>query len=406
MKKKLKVLFSPRNLIVWIFVVLLILTVPEITKPSMSQTEAIVTLLCIDKIDDEYVVATNILAPSQTKASNTQIYSSSGVSVADALNKLSLTIGKDIGLAQCEVMALGENLCDYGVMPAIDYLTRTKQVGRNAMLISFTGDVNEFAKLISNMDKTKSLKLENIMNFSEKYILSKECNIEAFLKGYYGPISTGYIPQIKIETEENSPSIEVSSNSNTNNQIANNENEKKYVVTDGTTVVFKQGKKYLVLEPDIAKKVNLFLNPKQQGIIVVEDVNDETYTNATAVFEIMDKSISFSPDFKNKKPVYNVKASFITTLIEVVENYPDKTHLKRNKEFLTDAVIEKLKAKIILDMQEVVNFCKANKVDLMECYKNFHALKTKEFNEYFKEKQEKYLDEIDFKFDIKISSAD
>ena len=138
--QKLKTIFSPRKLAVWLLVFVLIIAVPELDEPAMSKTEAIVTTLCVDKVDNQIQIATTVLAPAEDKKVNLQVYTGSGTSLGEAMGNVSLLIGKEMGFAQTQILALGTNLCEDSIMPTLDYMTRTKKVGRNTVLINFEGD--------------------------------------------------------------------------------------------------------------------------------------------------------------------------------------------------------------------------------------------------------------------------
>ena len=88
--KKLKTLFSPRKLIIWLFLVILIFTVPEITKPAMSESEAIVTMMSIDKVDENIKVAAAVLTPAGEKKANYEVFSATGKTVGEAVENVSL----------------------------------------------------------------------------------------------------------------------------------------------------------------------------------------------------------------------------------------------------------------------------------------------------------------------------
>ena len=205
--KKLKTLFSPRKIIVWIFLIVLVFTIPEITKPAMSETEAIVTMMSIDKVGDEVKVATSILTPANDKKANYEVFSGIGKTVGEAVENVSLSLGKSMGFAQCEIMALGENLSNEGIMSSLDFMTRTRKVGRNALLINFSGDVEEFQQAIVNLNIEKSLPIEDILNFDKRYIPTEDSNIHSFYKGYFSEISIGIMPKIKLLKAETSNAI-------------------------------------------------------------------------------------------------------------------------------------------------------------------------------------------------------
>ena len=59
--KKVKSLFTPKKLVILICIILLIFTLPTINKPAMSETQAIVTMLCIDK-EEEKIIYLRVVA--------------------------------------------------------------------------------------------------------------------------------------------------------------------------------------------------------------------------------------------------------------------------------------------------------------------------------------------------------
>ena len=149
MKKKLKTIFSPRNLIVWLLIIILLIAIPELTRPSMSQTEALVSMLCVEKSGENVEVAVTVLTPGEERKVNNQVYTGSGKTLGEAVGNISIMLGKEMGFAQCEVVAFGDNICSDGVISSIDYMTRTKRVGRSAILINFSGEAKDFADAVN-----------------------------------------------------------------------------------------------------------------------------------------------------------------------------------------------------------------------------------------------------------------
>ncbi len=408
--KKLKSIFSPRKVVIWVFILILALTVPEITKPAMSQTEAIVTMLCVDTKEDKVNIATTVLTPSQDKKANYEVFSGEGDTLGDAVNNVSLSIGKQMGFAQCQILALGENISNKGVMPTLDFLTRTKKVDRNATLVSFTGEAKDFAQCIADMSDKKSLSLENVVSYDQRYIIAQDSSIETFYKGYFSEISLGIIPLLKVETEEKPNAIEVQGQSSgagaeSGSSTMQSQSEKKYLVNDGTTSAFKNGKKTVEIEPSIIKKINLVLKESRNGSITVENLNDKLYNNATVVFSYEDKGLKQKSSFKNGKPNYKIDFHAAFIIEEVIQDDPNTEFLKRNKDFFTNEAVRRLEETIKNDIMEVIDYCKENKIDLIDVYRNFHNKNYKDFKEYYQENKEKYLDFVDYEISVKVSTA-
>ena len=409
---KLKSMFSPRKLVVWLFVVAFAIAIPELTRPSLSQTEALVSMLCIEKKDDKYEIATTVLTPGQERKVNNQVYTGSGRTLGEAVNNIAIALGKEMAFAQCEIVAFGEKICEESVIPSIDFMTRTKRVGRSAVLINFTGEAGDFAKAVTKLSEDKALRLDQIMHYDERYILSKHSNIDSFYKGYYSPIKTGIMPQIKLESSENSGAIEVAASSEggsaggqTQGKQSGVGEEKKYLINDGTTCVFYDGIKKFDLTPEQMQDINILQDNDQVGVLKVEHVSDEIYNDATIVFALTKKDIQLKPSFDGDKPVYTMNVEIRVLVDEVIDKEQSNKFLRRNKEFLTPSALAKLKETLHQKMMETIKFCKTNEIDLINVYREFNAKQHKKFQQHYENTKGKYLDGIDYKINIEINSA-
>jgi len=406
--KNLKTIFSPRKLIVWLFILILIIAIPELTNPSLSETDALVSMLCVDLKDGEYEIAALVLTPGQERVVNTQVYTGSGETLGEAVNNVSISIGKLMGFAQCELIAFGDNLCKESIIPAIDYMTRTKRVGRSAVLVSFEGETSDFASACSKLAQEKSLRLDEIINYDKRYILAKDSNVDSFYKGYYSEISIGIMPHLKVESEQKTGAIEVASSSQSSSgggeSGGGQTEQKKYLVNDGTTSIFKNGKKEITLKPEQVVDINLLQDNEQEGVFKVENVTDEIYKNATIVFLLKEKSIKLTPTFNGDIPVFKMDLEVRVLVDEVLEEEPGKEFIRRNREFLTPTAINKFEAELKSKLMETVSFCKENEVDLIGVYRYFYSLQYNKFKNYL-EKEKNYLNGIDFQISIEVNSA-
>lgn len=413
MKKKLKTIFSPRNLIIWLFILILLIAVPQLTRPSLSQTEALVSMMCVEKNGEEIEVAVMVLTPGEERKVNNQVYTGSGKTLGEAVGNISIMLGKEMGFAQCEVVAFGDKICEIGVIPSIDYMTRTKRVGRSAVLINFSGDAKDFADAVSKLSLEKALRLDQILHYDQRYILSKNSNIDSFYKGYYSEISIGLMPQLKLETDGKGGAIEVAtstsgSSSSAGGQSSSNagdQQSKKYIINDGATCLFYKGAKRLELTPEQVKDLNVLQNNEQEGVLKVENVTDDIYTNATIVFALTKKDTHIKTRFENDRPIFEINVEVKVLVDEVIQENSDKKFLRRNKEFLTPTALSKLKESMHNKMMETIEFCKLNEIDILGVYKNFNALNNKEFKQYYEKTKNEYLSGVEYKINVEINSA-
>ena len=331
--KKLKTIFSPRKLIVWFFLIILAITVPEITRPAMSQTEAIVTAFCLDRVEENIQATAIVLAPSKERTAQYNSFSGTGKTVSEAVENISLSLGKSMGFAQCEIMAFGDNISDYGIISSLDFMSRTRKVGRNAMLINFGGDIEDFSQAIISLSAEKSLDLEDILSFDKRYILSQDSNIHSFYKGYFSNISLGIMPKVKIVNNKQENAIEISnSNQSSSGEQASTQTgtNHSYLLNDSTISIFKDGKKQIEMPHELVKKLNIFLNSSGKGTIKVENVSDNLYNDSNIVLNITSKNVKLTPKFINNKPIYNIEISISGLVDEVDEENPNKKFLFQN----------------------------------------------------------------------------
>lgn len=414
--RKLKTIFSPRNLVMWLSIILLIFTLPQLNAKAMSQTEAIVTMMFVDKEEDTIKVSAVVLAPGQERTKNQQVYNGEGDTISSAVDSVSLALGKDMGFAQCQIMGLGDNICKDGVINVLDFMTRTKKVGRNAGLINFSGKIDEFAQATADVNTSKNLSLEEIINFDKRFILAKNSNIELFYMGYFGPTGIGVIPKISLLDAPYKNSVEAGqsggesagaggSSSGSGGGGQSQSKPPKYLFYDGTMSVFKYGKNINTIAPTMVDKLNYFVDKNQTGSITVDSVSDYLYNNARVVVSVSEKNTFTFVSFKDGVPTLDVKVNLTVMVEEVDEDNPTKKILRRNQEFLTPELVKKLKEKVKADMRDGFDYCKQNQIDLLNVYKNFDAKTHKQWKKHLKKVgEESYLNTINLNLSVIVKS--
>ena len=385
--KKLKTIFSPRKLVLWLCIVLLVFTLPQLNAKAMSQTEAIVTMMFVDKEQDTIKVSAVVLAPGQDRTKNQQVYNGEGETLSAAVDSVSLSLGKDMGFAQCQIMGLGDNICKDGVINVLDYMTRTKKVGRNAGLINFSGKIDEFAQATADVNTSKNLSLEEIINFDKRFILAKNSNIELFYMGYFGDTGIGIIPKISLLDKPYKNSVEAgqsggeSAGAGGSGSGGGQSKPPKYLFYDGTMSVFKFGKTVNTIIPTMVDKLNYFVDKNQTGSITVEGVNDYLYNNARVVVNMANKKVFTFVSFKDGKPNLDVSVHISVMVEEVDEENPQE----KEKKWL--------------------DFWQQNKIDVIGVYKHFNAFAYKKWKKYIQQTgKDNFLNDIDLHITTLIKS--
>lgn len=412
--QKLKKIFSPRKMILWVTIIIFIISFQFSNQPAQSKTQAIVTALAVDEVEENLIeVSTVVLTPVQETPSKRKAYSAQGINITTALDNIALQLGKEIAFGQCDIMALGDNLCEENALKALDYLTRTKRVGRNAVLINFSGTTEDFANCVIQLNDNMSLSIAEIINANEKRVTANETNIETFYKGYYSDLSTSIMPKIAINEEASPNAIKInveggnSTNSSSNVTTSSSNNKELYFLNDGTTSVFKEGKKVGEILPDEVKYINLLQPQNILGTFKLQNVTTDLFTNAEVVINMINKDVSYKLSFENGLPKITYTLDLYIIIDEIIESEKSEDLLYTENWFVDKSLVNALQNKIIENLDIGITKLKSEQIDILNIYDKFYKFKNKQFEKYLNTLDDKqnFLQNIQFNYKVNINSS-
>jgi hypothetical protein len=415
--QKFKQIFSPRKMVIWVSIIVLIISFQYTNQPAQSQTQAIATALAVEQVDNNMIeVSAVILTPIPASTSKRKAYTATGVDITSAINNISLQVGKQIGFGQCDIMAVGDKLCETNALKALDYLTRTKRVGRNAVLLNFSGKTEDFANCVVQINDSLSLKVSEIINFNREYITATETNIESFFRGYYGDLGISTMPKIKIsETEsDNAIPIKVEEASSSQSEVSGSGgsssgggSKELYFTNDGTTSIFRDGKKFTEIEPDEVKYINLMQPETVLGTFILENVNSDLFNNARVVIDLTNKEMKYDLSFENGKPKIKYDIQLYIMIDEIIEAEKTDNLLHTENWFVDDSVVTGLTNKVKENLDKIVQNLKAQNMDVIEIYEKFYKFKNKKFTAFLDtlENKKDFLKDVIFDYKITIHSS-
>lgn len=415
---KLKKIFSPRSMIVWLTAIIFLISFQFANQPSQTQTQAVVRAIVIDKQQDDQVTASVLVVTSMPQGANKfKVFTSEGETLTQTINKLSLQMGKDIGFGQCDVMAVGEGICKGDATLVLDYLTRTRKVGRNAVLINFSGDSEDFANCIVQFQENFSLNIADIVNYNQTNISATESSVESFFKGYYSPIGISVMPKISVYNEKVPNSVKVplpnggggasSSQSGDSSGGGGGQTQKEvYFVNDGTTSVFKNGVKFIEYSPTEMSFINLLENEDIYGNFKLDNITSDIYNNATLMLQLTYKTLDAKYYFKDNTPCVKYSIDMYVRVEEVIEQGRNQDLLHAENWSVDDVVVERIKQHTTNNLDLSLNDLKQNNADIVKVYENFNKFKHKKWKKYLEslEDKDQYLKNVQFEYDIKIFS--
>ena len=418
--QKLKKFLSPRRLMIVLSTLIIVLSISFVNEQSQSETQAIVTIMAMDIVDDQIELACSIITPTNGNQSKSNLYSAKAESIAEAVELIGLQLGKDLGFSQCDVVAVGQTLVETGIDIGLDYLTRTKKVGKNVLLLKFDGKTTDFINASIYLKQDLSLDLAQVLQYNKEYMLTVDSSIENFYLGYYSEAGLSIIPKIRLTEEPAIKGIKVvleestaGSGQQTNNSVGGDgageasggKPKEMYLVNDGETVVLKNGIKIMDLYPDDIQRLNLFIKDSRYGVIKVDNVTDSIYEDATVIMEIEDKKSDLNFKFKKGKPVIEVSVSLYLKVEQIVEKNKNKKLLTREDQLLTDAVSEKVSNKIKDEINYSFEKMQSLNLDVLNFYDSFNKFHYKKWQKYLNslDDKEEYLKDIEVKLDINVA---
>jgi len=413
---KLKKIFSPRVLIIFFTSLLLIFSLSFVNKPSQSETQGIVTSMAVDYVDNEIELVCSIITPTTSLNSKASLYSAKAGTVAEAVELIGMQMGKSLGFAQCDVVAIGQGLMDYGIIHSLDYLTRTKKVGKNVLLVGFEGEAKQIIESFIYLQESLSLQIPQILKYNKEFILAVDSNLENFYLGYYGDTGISIMPKVSMREVNTTGGIEVTLNETSPSEIGAqggdgsdvagaSDKKKMYFVNDGESVVLRRGVKVMDITPKEIKKINLFINDAKYGAYKITNVEDDIYKNADIILRLEDKTSSLKFKFKDGVPVVKLELTMYLQVEEIIEESKNKKLLRREDELMTSAVVKKIKEKLNRNLNETVELIKTNNVDILEVSGMFNKFHYKKWKKYIQkdENKDNPLKNIKFEWNINIA---
>lgn len=403
----MKKLFTPTKFLLLVIIMLSLLLYEYLDMPSQSQENEIIIMLGIDQVEENNILITSrALAPNKTgeKSMAELTLQSQGSNVTEAIDNLSIQIGKKIGLAHCNIIALSDDILERDINEVLDYFTRTKKIGKNAILIGCGESAEEFCRASTYVTSNYSTKVQTIVENNEGKLSAIAGNLEDFYKGYYSDVKSGIIPKLYLSKESKYDGLETTIEVNSSDQSEELPSEKTYFINDGTSIILKDGKKVKEINPQIVTAYNYF-NKKnnKNGVLTIENITDKNFTNATLALEILRKKTSINVDFENNIPCFYLNLTLTTLLEEIVYNENKNHSIDKSTEILSDEVISAIKEKISNQINDFLKIIIDNNTDIIEVYSNFYNKKYKKWNEFLSNLENKndYMSEI--KFDININ---
>ena len=271
---------------IWIvcFVVMMFLVMGHISAPAQTELRSVIVAVGIDKTQDNlYEVSTEIVVPKYSTSynQNAQVISAVGENAIDALGKISIQLGKVIGLSHCSAIVLGESLKDENIVNVLDQFLRGKRVNYNSLLCVSNSSAKDVLKKAVEIEREYGQNINNILQYNDEFINAGTVLLSDFYQTYYNGYGASLVPILDLSSNdfEGLSSQQSSGTEQSQEQSSSTSSSKnQYLSNAGNTAVLKNGKLVDILSSSEMKGFSLMKTGANRGIITLENVTDRNPT--------------------------------------------------------------------------------------------------------------------------------
>ena len=406
-----------KNKVFMVLAILMLITFPNtLYKQSDKDTTIVATSIGIEKKDDKYSVSILAVIPKGESDvnSNLEIFEGDGNTVAEALDNITLDIGRKIGLAHCDCIIFTEEIMQNNLTQILDYFTRTANLSTNPTLIATPSSAKELLNSVKSSNNLLDLSLKNIISSQEDRTLLKNITLDRFYRAYFSPNSTFTIPILTTDKSSGSSSNSSSGSSGGNlpeessggSSSGSSQEQQAKIKNNNQIAVLRDGTTIGHLNEDEQFIYNLLTNPSEHQKFTLENINDENFKNSTIVFQEADKFIVPKYKFVDGKPVaeFNIWLSVMIDEARSTENN-SYSSISGTQNFLTDTIKEEFNNLVQEKLKTTNSLMQEKRYDIMNLYSKFNAYKYRKFYNYLQtlENQTEYMTGMSIEINLKLN---
>ncbi len=170
------------------------------------QKTAIVTAAGIDREGEEFILTSQVAVPqssSQGKATESVQLVSRGKTVAQAFEEINAKTGWYPKLVFCQLILFGENAAQENVFDALDFFLRDAYLTDDCQVAVCRGLAKDLLNTAPLIDSSSSAAISKVLSaHAERVGTVRPSNLKDFSIGYYGESSSGMLPLLKTEEQQ------------------------------------------------------------------------------------------------------------------------------------------------------------------------------------------------------------
>ena len=428
----------------WVLILVLgVFLIPQsLAIQSQLNERLILTGMAVDKGDDGYeVVAQVVIAGSSAgsvgQSGKVDYIKSKGKTISECANEISYLIGKTAGFTHVNFVVFGKSLAETdGIVDALDYFVRDRKVPNSALVLIASDNAGKELVKTQNMELDTAVGLQRLYIYKETAMNGHSAEkivakIQEFLDNYFNISSSGIISEFKVEDEEvlkqdkqqSADSQSSSSSSSGGSSGASGESggssqggassggasegppSKPRIEFDSAVYLLKEGKIAVkISDEDQLVAINLLNPDSEEGIISVENVNDEFFKNATVGVRVYQKKTKYKAYFdQDGNPHFKILVDLRKNDIQEINNEVVEKEIYSSKNvYLTDALIKSIESYAKENIEKVCQTATENNVDFLNCGNKLYQKSAKKWKKFLSsiENPSEYLQHVQFEIEV------
>lgn len=208
-RKSISYLARHKWMIIMILVVALV-GLDLLTNNASIVNRGIVVGLAIDSSGDLLELNAQVILPrsggSAAGGNDFMIFSSSGETMQDAIERLSASMGVKASMAHCTLVVLGEDLLKTKCDPVLKFMIKSDVFADNTLLVAASGKAKEVLAANVPINDVAAYHLQRMMQGVQREAGVNSCTVKDYFTNYHYIGGAGYMPIAVIEDCEYSPS--------------------------------------------------------------------------------------------------------------------------------------------------------------------------------------------------------
>lgn len=402
------------NATFYIFLALLIFSFPKaIYESAEFERRAIFTTFGFDKSEKGYEVTGLVLAQSEPQhiSSNTQMVSAEGRDVSEALYKMSVNLGKEIGFAHCDTFIISDSLKDDDVAKILDFCIRGSSLSQNSKLLTCKGSAKEVIKV--NMEKKDQIgtSLARSITNSSDYLSITDMDLKEFYNRYYSKSGFAWMTVVEVkeeeeESKENGGQGASSTSGGSSATTGGMEQPNKSIKSEGQVALYKKGKLKYILEDDVANFLNIMNPYSQMGYIYLENIQDGDKLIEKISLQIVQKSTDRDYYVQDGEVVCDVKIKLYLNVLSLRTDDIDVYEISETETHITDAVKNAVNEYMQNNKDKLMEICEEIKTDVYQISNRIYQFENKYWKESIsqEEKDNCFIENVKINLKLDIES--